>query len=377
MYGVDSPAVRESNQGSGRRYAAEGVHRMSGTSTGTSTSPARTPTPALPDNLAVAYTVTEAGPDNADEAFELISSSSIAILGVVPVTRNEVATWLTTPEGSMSRYLFVRERRTGDVAQWWAGFRFPGGSDCQVWIRTHPYLPEDDDQALTRVGFRELLGWARAVFQDAPGPSGAEPHLYTGCIGGDERALRHIQAAGFTHERTYWDMEARLSAASDPDPVVGMTVEAAADPRTVHRVVMEAFAEHWGWQPLEFDDWMSVELSGAGCDPDLWYLAYLDGSAAATMMLSRRAEELGVLYVQTLGTLAPFRRRGLASALLRLAYDVAAANGLERIQLTVDSDNPDHAPRIYRRAGLEVLHGYNLCRRLLTADVPVAEGRGD
>jgi ribosomal protein S18 acetylase RimI-like enzyme len=64
--------------------------------------------------------------------------------------------------------------------------------------------------------------------------------------------------------------------------------------------------------------------------------------------------DLGELYVQELATLAEFRRRGLASALLAHAFDCARVSGLTKVSLHVDTSNPDDAPAVYRRAGLEV-----------------------
>ncbi|MGH3507671.1 MAG: GNAT family N-acetyltransferase, partial [Nocardioidaceae bacterium] len=68
----------------------------------------------------------------------------------------------------------------------------------------------------------------------------------------------------------------------------------------------------------------------------------------------RRAEADGAMYVGELATLAQFRRRGIASALLAHAFEVAAREGLEHLSLHVDSENAHAAPAVYRRAGLEV-----------------------
>lgn len=72
------------------------------------------------------------------------------------------------------------------------------------------------------------------------------------------------------------------------------------------------------------------------------------------MLLSRRVETDGAMYVGDLATLEQFRRRGITSALLAFGFAVAAREGLGQLALHVDSENTHDAPSVYRRAGLEV-----------------------
>ena len=53
------------------------------------------------------------------------------------------------------------------------------------------------------------------------------------------------------------------------------------------------------------------------------------------------------------------RGRGIASALLAHAFEVAAREGLDKVSLHVDSENTHDAPSVYRRAGLDVRCAYN------------------
>ena len=116
----------------------------------------------------------------------------------------------------------------------------------------------------------------------------------------------------------------------------------------------EAFVGHYGFTPTSLEDWSAVEQAFAGFDPDLRYLATIDGEPAAAMLLSRRAESEGAMYVGELATLERFRRRGVAAALLAHGFEIAAREGLGQLALHVDSENAHAAPSVYRRAGLEV-----------------------
>jgi mycothiol synthase len=59
-------------------------------------------------------------------------------------------------------------------------------------------------------------------------------------------------------------------------------------------------------------------------------------------------------YVAKVGTLRPFRGRGLAGALLRHSLAAYRAAGLDESALDVDSENPTGALGVYERAGFRV-----------------------
>jgi ribosomal protein S18 acetylase RimI-like enzyme len=93
----------------------------------------------------------------------------------------------------------------------------------------------------------------------------------------------------------------------------------------------------------------------------------LDGEPVSAMIMSRRATDKGALYVQELATLAPYRRRGIASSLLRHAFDVAVDEGFDKVELHVDSSNAYEAPSVYRRAGMEVQSAFDAFTRTIVA----------
>ena len=58
-------------------------------------------------------------------------------------------------------------------------------------------------------------------------------------------------------------------------------------------------------------------------------------------------------WIMTLGTLAEWRGRGVASALISASLDAFAAAGLTHAALGVDSSSPTGAARLYRSLGFE------------------------
>ena len=57
--------------------------------------------------------------------------------------------------------------------------------------------------------------------------------------------------------------------------------------------------------------------------------------------------------IDQLGTLAPFRGRGLASQLIVASLHAFAADGLTHASIGVDSESPTGAARLYRQLGFE------------------------
>jgi ribosomal protein S18 acetylase RimI-like enzyme len=145
------------------------------------------------------------------------------------------------------------------------------------------------------------------------------------------------------------------AARTAPD-VPGLTIAETDDTHTLHQVLNEGFLGHWGYTPLEDDVSIEVERSLPGADTSLWFLA---------MLLCRRLQTEGAMYVAELATLEPYRRRGIASALLALAFDRAAGEGLAQLSLHVDSENSHDAPSVYGKAGLGVRCAFDAYTRLL------------
>jgi ribosomal protein S18 acetylase RimI-like enzyme len=70
--------------------------------------------------------------------------------------------------------------------------------------------------------------------------------------------------------------------------------------------------------------------------------------------------------VGQIGVRRPWRRQGLALALLRHAFGVFYAAGQPVVELGVDSANATSAPRVYERAGMRILRRYVRFEKELT-----------
>jgi ribosomal protein S18 acetylase RimI-like enzyme len=315
-----------------------------------------------PAGLPAGFTLEPATGAHAPEVFEVCAAEETAAFGFCPDTEEDVRGMLEPPATAASTQLLIRDR-TGAPVQWWAVLRDPGDPITHAWIATHPGLPDQVSDELARSGWTMMLDWIRAHPTD---DGGDELVVHSMCPAGSEPGYRHLAKAGFIQQRTFWEMlgpvtEESRSAADVP----GLVIETTQDVAAVHGVLNEAFVGHYGFTPSSLEDWLAVEETMPGFDPALRYLAIYDEEPAAAMILSRRAQTDGAMYVGALATLAPFRRRGIASALLAHAFEVAATDGLGQLALHVDSENTHAAPSVYRRAGLEVRTAFSAFARTL------------
>ena len=318
--------------------------------------------PPLTGPLAERYRVQQVTAADTADLFALASACDVAVLGYPDTTLADTESDAgAAPGGTPRPQALVRDAASGRAVGWWWTEPHEGSQRFTADVYTAPELDEPDGDAVTGAGWAAVEAWARAWFADH-GVTGGQ--LATGSLHGDVRAERSLRAAGFERVRTFWRMTADVPASGPPVPVVpGLRVVGCQDSRRVHALSEAAFAEHWGHEREEHDAWIARWRARAGFDPTLWFVAEIDGEAAGFLLASRRMAQENALYVALLGTLAAYRRRGVAAALLRHAFEVARREGFEHLRLGVDSDNPTGAPALYRQAGLEVMFATHAWRK--------------
>jgi ribosomal protein S18 acetylase RimI-like enzyme len=157
--------------------------------------------------------------------------------------------------------------------------------------------------------------------------------------------------------------------AKDPPPappgVTRTTAETESDRRLIHRLDQEAFAEHFGFVPKSYDEWMPWLSDRRDARPDTWWIAWLDGEPVGLCMQDDSRIERDAGHVRILGVLPRARGRGIATWLLRSAFAQAAREGRTAMTLTVDSDNTTGATALYESAGMKPERVILLLRRPL------------
>jgi ribosomal protein S18 acetylase RimI-like enzyme len=94
---------------------------------------------------------------------------------------------------------------------------------------------------------------------------------------------------------------------------------------------------------------------------DLTRIAF-DGDEIAAYVLAYDNVE-GREYLGQVGTRRPWRKRGVASALISASLMAAVADGKSSASLGVDADSMTGAVGVYERLGFEVKHKFVSYRR--------------
>jgi mycothiol synthase len=186
--------------------------------------------------------------------------------------------------------------------------------------------------------------------------------LHIGLTDTDTAAESLVRARGFEHVRTFRHLQIDLAGSTrDPgEPPAGIDIrgiEPERDLRRVHAIFVEAFSQEWGYRVIPFEELVGLEVETPSYDPSLWLLA-TDRDEAVGALSGVVWSDRG--WVGDLGVRAPWRGRGIASALLRCAFATFESRGLARVMLNVDSENSTGALRLYEGVGMRTLRAWDV-----------------
>ena len=140
--------------------------------------------------------------------------------------------------------------------------------------------------------------------------------------------------------------------------------------RTIWDAMAEAFRDHWGEAEWVEEDWERWVADPDNEDPRFWRVGW-DGDqvagAVATTVPVEENERYGRsrVYVASVSVRRPWRRRGLARALLASSLVAAREAGYTSASLGVDTDSPTGATDLYRSLGFEPEKTFIAWRKLM------------
>ncbi|HUG47565.1 MAG TPA: GNAT family N-acetyltransferase [Candidatus Limnocylindria bacterium] len=179
-----------------------------------------------------------------------------------------------------------------------------------------------------------------------------------------------LSTEGFAPARYFFDM---LRPSLDDVPELSLPdgleirTATAADARAVWLADVESFRDNWGGFD-DSDEAFQRFVSAPEFDPSLWVIAW-DGDQVAGGVLDaihpEENEELGVErgWLDSVFTRRPWRRRGLARALIARSLVLLRERGLNAAMLGVDAHNPTGALGLYEGLGFSVVHRSTAWRR--------------
>jgi len=274
----------------------------------------------------------------------LLERHNLATAGENAVGLAEVRYWLTIP----TLWFQLAER----------GGRLVGYLD---------FFTEDDEHFVADV--RTLEREPADALIGAAEERAARGRIH-GVVHGDDDLMRTAyEERGYTLVRHSFQMRIELDAeVPKPEWPDGLTVRnlRPGDEERVYAASQEAFADHWDFHRQTFEQWRVFTIDRHDLDPSLWWLVE-DGDELAAVALNwwhaSGDPEFG--WVQTLGVRPPWRRRGLATALLRQSFRTFRERGATRVGLGVDAENTTGAVGLYERAGMRPVRRNDIYEKTL------------
>jgi len=141
------------------------------------------------------------------------------------------------------------------------------------------------------------------------------------------------------------------------------------DLRTIWEADVEAFRDHWGFSEQSEKSYQRF-LTFPYNDPTLWKIAWDDEGVAGqvkSFIDTAQNEEFDRKrgWTEAISTSRPWRRRGVAKALIVESIRELAARGMTEVALGVHTENPNGAYDLYSGLGYEVVGTWTTYRKPL------------
>jgi ribosomal protein S18 acetylase RimI-like enzyme len=179
--------------------------------------------------------------------------------------------------------------------------------------------------------------------------------------------IRLFERHGFQITRSWYRMRRDLS-----QPIPDEHLPAGLTLCTYHpeleknllEAFNESFSDHWGFEPVSYEDWLALFIRATVFRPELSFLA-MEGAGSQAQIAGfsvnfiraedNRREGLAEGFITELGTRRPWRKRGIASALLCESMRAFKSAGLDYAALGVDTQSQTGAVHLYERLGFTVI----------------------
>lgn len=310
------------------------------------------------------FSVRQASMEDVESATQLFNRCSFEMIGAEDFTRREVELDWQTPGFDLSkdsRAVFTSDGELVGFTSVWADSEIP--VHPFVWGRVHP------DYHNLGIG-SEMLGWsfdrAKDVLHRVPGDARVAIHAYS--VASFEPSKRLLEDHGMKVIRHSWqmliDLDEDIPQPRWPDGISLTSYDHEQHGEAVYLADYEAFQDHFGFIEESFEvgypRWILQMIQDEEYDPALWFIAF-DGDevAGGSICRAKSWEDPESGWIRSLFVRKPWRRKGLALALLRHSFMEFKKLGRLRVGLGVDSENLTGATRLYRKAGMRINRQYD------------------
>ena len=300
-----------------------------------------------------------AGMDDLDAVVALFNACSVAQVGQAVIEETELEADWKMPAFGMQTDTQVVLAPDGKVVGYAAVWDGAPHVRVSAQVRVHPrYTGQCIGAYLSR--------WAeeRALQAVPQAPQGARVVLQQNVYSADVAARESLHRQGYRLVRYYFVMAIEMDGLP-PEPVLPEEIVIRhffrdREARALVHTVRDAFRDHWGYVERPFEDeyawWVTEMDEDAAFDETLWFLALDDGEEIVgfSMCYDIAGEGPHVGVVEGLGVRRPWRRRGIALALLQHSFRELYRRGRTTVTLGVDAESLTGALRLYEKAGMHV-----------------------
>ncbi len=245
----------------------------------------------------------------------------------------------------------------------WARISGPGFAPDIGVVLTHGggVIPEARRRGIGRALLAGIQAIGRGRLDGFEIPPGARA-LFQTYAGMTPAPMALLEGDGYSAARWAFGMVRRsLDAIPDRELPAGVELRPVLDEAAAFRVVRAmnaAMADHPGWIDLGEEQSRAAVGHPIYGQTDVWQVAWVGDEPVAGVLgyvdeseNQKRGRLRG--YTEAIWTARPWRRRGLASALIAANLRLLRELGLTEAALFVDTENPSGALRVYERMGFE------------------------
>lgn len=315
--------------------------------------------------------------DDLDATVELFNICAQDLLGVRKFSVSGIRSEWLTPGVDLQRDFRLVLTTQGEIVGYYEVWDLDAPHtrvDC--WGRVHP-------QHCGKGIGSTLLAWVeeRAQLALLKAPPEARVSLRAWVPSIQESALQLFQGMGYVVVRHNLRMVIDLDQQPLEMPVwpAGITVrpmKVGLEERAMLETVRDSFRDHWGYVMRPLDDelarWKHMIETDEECDPSMWFAA-LDGEQiiGTSLCYLKVDDDPEMGWVGTLGVRRPWRRQGIARALLLHSFQELYRRGQHKVGLGVDAQSLTGATRLYLKAGMhpDPKHQYTILEKELRSGV--------